>query len=80
MSSRQELGRFEQARASERANDKIQNGRAARTVADHAVDVQDCARLLAMLGLEDYGTEGPAVHHGSGPGSPPVAATESRSR
>jgi len=52
MSSRQEHGRFEQARALERANDKIQHGRAARIVAGHAVDAQDCRRLLAMLGLD----------------------------
>lgn len=52
MSSRQEQGRFERARALEKDNDRIQHGRAARVVVDHAIDVQDCGRLLAMLGLE----------------------------
>ena len=36
----------------ERAHDKVQHGRAARTVAGHAVDAQDCSRLLSMLGLD----------------------------
>jgi len=52
MSSRQEHGRFDRARALERSHDKIQHSRAAHVVAGHSVDEQDCARLLAMLGLD----------------------------
>ena len=33
----------------------VQNARAARTVAGHAADVEDCMELLAMLGLEAGG-------------------------
>ena len=36
----------------EQRHTAIQNARATRTVADHAVDVQDCVHLLAMLGLD----------------------------
>lgn len=46
-----EQGRFAEARASGQAQEAIQNGRAAHTVADHAIDAQDCKDLLAMLGL-----------------------------
>ena len=45
-------GHFAEARAREQISDAIQNGKAARTVADHAVDAQDCKDLLAMLGLK----------------------------
>jgi hypothetical protein len=45
-------GRFAQQRAITQAHTDIQNGRAARTVAFHADDAQDCANLLAMLGLD----------------------------
>ncbi|MGW3473226.1 hypothetical protein ACWDKQ_33300 [Saccharopolyspora sp. NPDC000995] len=47
-----EQGRFAKARASGQIQEAIQSGRAARTVADHAVDAQDCKELLAMLGLK----------------------------
>jgi hypothetical protein len=30
----------------------LQNRKAARTVAVHSADAQDCANLLAMLGLD----------------------------
>ncbi|MCI2423654.1 hypothetical protein MOQ72_40240 [Saccharopolyspora sp. K220] len=46
-----EQGRFAEARASGQIQEALQNGRAARTVADHAVDAQECKELLAMLGL-----------------------------
>ncbi|MEU6646887.1 hypothetical protein ABZ863_30720 [Saccharomonospora sp. NPDC046836] len=44
--------RITQARAVEDRHSAIQNARAARTVADHAADVEDCSQLLAMLGLD----------------------------
>lgn len=44
-------GRFAEARAAEKVHNSLQNHRAARTVAHHAVDTQDCMHLLAMLGL-----------------------------
>ncbi|MGP4014940.1 hypothetical protein [Saccharopolyspora sp. 5N708] len=47
-----EQGRFSEARASGQRQEAIQSGRAARTVADHAVSAQDCDELLAMLGLK----------------------------
>lgn len=47
-----ERGRFAEARASGQLQEAIQSGRAARTVADHAFDAQDCEELLAMLGLK----------------------------
>lgn len=40
------------ARAVERNQLVIEHHRAARTVANHATDVQDCQHLLAMLGLD----------------------------
>jgi hypothetical protein len=46
-----ETGRFAEARALEKVHSEIQNGRAARTVACHSADAQDCADLLEMLGL-----------------------------
>ena len=47
-----EQGRFAEARASERIHYAVQNRKAARTVAYHSSDAQDCASLLAMLGLD----------------------------
>jgi hypothetical protein len=49
--SKPERGRFAEARASGLAQEAIQCSRAAHTVADHAVDAEDCKELLAMLGL-----------------------------
>ena len=47
-----EQGRFAEARANERLHYAVQNRKAARTVAIHSADAQDCANLLAMLGLD----------------------------
>jgi hypothetical protein len=47
-----EQGRFAEARATERIHSAAQNAKAARTVAGYATDADECARLLAMLGLE----------------------------
>ncbi|HEX2133947.1 MAG TPA: hypothetical protein VHH15_20575 [Actinophytocola sp.] len=47
-----EQGRFAEARATERVHYAVQNRKAARTVAYHSSDAQDCANLLAMLGLD----------------------------
>ncbi|MCT2586404.1 hypothetical protein [Actinophytocola gossypii] len=47
-----EQGRFAEARASERVHYAVQNRKAARTVAYHSSNAQDCADLLAMLGLD----------------------------
>jgi hypothetical protein len=47
-----ERDRLAEARADEKIHTVIQNGRAARTVADHSSDADDCQRLLEMLGLE----------------------------
>jgi hypothetical protein len=44
--------RLTDLRAAEQDRMSIQNARAARTVADHAADVRDCADLLEMLGLD----------------------------
>lgn len=46
---RREFG--ERAESARREN-TMNNGRAARTVAGHAVDAQDCRLLLEMLGLD----------------------------
>lgn len=43
--------RITQAKAAQAHHSAEQNARAARTVACHADDVEDCGRLLAMLGL-----------------------------
>ncbi|GDY32333.1 hypothetical protein [Gandjariella thermophila] len=48
----QDHGRFAEQRAIAKAHTEIQNGRAARTVACHADDADDCANLLEMLGLD----------------------------
>lgn len=53
-----EQGRFAEARASERVHYAIQNRKAALTVACHASDPQDCANLLAMLGLDTLDENG----------------------
>jgi hypothetical protein len=47
-----EHGRFAENRANEKIRGAIENSRAARTVASHANDAQDCASLLEMLGLD----------------------------
>lgn len=47
-----EQGRFAEARANEKIHYAVQNRKAARTVAIHSSDAQDCANLLAMLGLD----------------------------
>jgi hypothetical protein len=47
-----EQGRFAEARASEKVHNAVQSRKAARTVAIHSSDPQDCANLLAMLGLD----------------------------
>ena len=44
--------RITQARAVEERHNAIQNACAAKTVAGHAADVEDCRQLLAMLGLD----------------------------
>jgi uncharacterized caspase-like protein len=51
-SSAPEQGRFAETRANEKIRGAIENGKAARTVASHANDAQDCASLLEMLGLD----------------------------
>ncbi|MBL1075995.1 hypothetical protein JK358_16480 [Nocardia sp. 2] len=52
---RQELSEFGAARAAEKAACEKQNALAAHTVAGHALDAADCARLLQMLGLDAEG-------------------------
>jgi hypothetical protein len=51
-STRYEQGQFAKARAIAEIEETIQRDRAVHTVAGHALDVEDCRRLLAMLGLE----------------------------
>jgi len=53
-----EQGRFAEARASEKIHYAIQNRKAALTVACHSSDTQDCADLLAMLGLDSVDENG----------------------
>jgi hypothetical protein len=53
-----EQGRFAEVRASERIHYAVQNRKAAQTVACHASDAQDCANLLAMLGLDSLDENG----------------------
>lgn len=43
--------RITRAKAEQDSHSAVQNARAARTVASHAADVEDCGQLLAMLGL-----------------------------
>jgi hypothetical protein len=47
--------RLTRAKAVENDHSAVQNARAARTVAGHASDAEDCIELLAMLGLEATG-------------------------
>ncbi|HWE91555.1 MAG TPA: hypothetical protein VG317_18995 [Pseudonocardiaceae bacterium] len=47
-----EYGRLTRAREVEQIHSSVQNARAARTVAGHAADAEDCGHLLAMLGLD----------------------------
>jgi hypothetical protein len=47
-----ESSEFSQARAFAKSQENIQQALAARTVASHSVDAQECQRLLAMLGLD----------------------------
>jgi hypothetical protein len=56
-----EQGRFAEVRASEKIHYAVQNRRAAHTVATHASDAQDCANLLAMLGLDTLDEHGAMV-------------------
>ncbi|MFI1911822.1 hypothetical protein [Nocardia sp. NPDC020380] len=49
---RHEQSEFSAARAAEKAACEKQNAMAALTVASHALDVEDCAYLLRMLGLD----------------------------
>jgi hypothetical protein len=42
----------QEIRAAEQAHHVVQKGRAARTVAGHSNDFEDCGRLLEMLGLD----------------------------
>ena len=44
--------RISRAKAVQDDHGALQNARAARTVAGHATDAEDCGQLLAMLGLE----------------------------
>jgi hypothetical protein len=48
--------RITRAKAVEDSHCAVQNARAARTVAGHAADAEDCSQLLAMLGL--HATDG----------------------
>ncbi|MCX4094647.1 hypothetical protein [Nocardia sp. alder85J] len=43
---------FANVRAAEREESLRRNAMAAKTVADHSVDADECSRLLAMLGLD----------------------------
>ncbi|MVU75996.1 hypothetical protein GPX89_01910 [Nocardia sp. ET3-3] len=47
-----EQSEFGAARAAEKAACEKQNAQAALTVAGHALDAEDCAFLLKMLGLD----------------------------
>ena len=51
--------RFTEDKAAREDYGARQNARAARTVADHATDAEDCGELLAMLGL-DAGRDTPS--------------------
>ncbi|WP_067703289.1 hypothetical protein [Nocardia jejuensis] len=52
-----EQSEFSAARAAEKIACEKQNVMAAHTVAGHALDAQDCAYLLEMLGLDAAGRE-----------------------
>jgi hypothetical protein len=47
-----ESGRFAAAQAAAAAESDLQHYRAARVVAGRAFDAEDCAEILAMLGLD----------------------------
>jgi hypothetical protein len=49
-------GRFAAAQEANAVSNDLQNMRAARVVAGRSADAQDCAEMLAMLGL-DAGTD-----------------------
>ena len=59
-STQEESGRFAAAQAATAENADLQNRRAARVVAGRALDVGDCAEMLAMLGLDAGGERAPA--------------------
>jgi hypothetical protein len=59
-STHEEGGRFAAAQAATVENNDLQNRRAARVVAGRALDVGDCAEMLAMLGLDAGGERAPA--------------------
>lgn len=61
--TRRENGAFEKARVREQLQLDTMRGQAARTVARQAADVDDCRRLLSMLGLDDRPSRGPADDH-----------------
>jgi hypothetical protein len=46
-----ENGRFAAAQAAQAEEQEAQNQRAARVVAGHSTGAEDCAEMLAMLGL-----------------------------
>ncbi|GAA2557217.1 hypothetical protein [Pseudonocardia hydrocarbonoxydans] len=48
----EEGGRFAAAQVAHETSNDLQNRRAARVVAGRAIDVDDCAEMLAMLGLD----------------------------
>jgi hypothetical protein len=47
-----ETGRYAAAQAAAAAETVVQHHRAARVVAGRAFDAEDCAEMLAMLGLD----------------------------
>lgn len=51
-SSTDDNGRFAATQAANAVSNDIQNRRAARVVAGRSVDADDCAEMLAMLGLD----------------------------
>ena len=55
-----EATRVDQRRRTDSPRVAVQHGRAVRTVAGYAIDADDCARLLAMLGLNP--TDGKRDH------------------
>ncbi|MCW2719121.1 MAG: hypothetical protein QOG20_1747 [Pseudonocardiales bacterium] len=52
-------GRFAAAQVANAENNDLQNMRAARVVAGRSSDAQDCAEMLAMLGLDASGDRAP---------------------
>ncbi|MGM1065333.1 hypothetical protein [Saccharothrix sp. Mg75] len=51
---------FAEARAATDVAEAAQQFQAARTVADHSLDVSDCRELLSMLGLSARSADKPA--------------------